>query len=642
MAAMESYLRRILHNGITIVAHNMKFEALVIYHHFPRLRKLLWHAIAKNKLFCTKLYEKLLNNNRKKQIFNMSLSNLVKAYFETDISETKTDPDAWRLRYSELDGVPKDQWPKAAVDYAIDDSIWAYKVRDEQVKTKLDFHQAVRSEICLSLMGQFGITVDHSRAKLLETELKQLLEPYYKKVLEKEFARLDKKTNKVVKNMKKLREYIKENIPNPVYTAKGGVSTTAESLTKYTADKPDEILESFIGITKYEKILTAFVPDLKAADPYIRSEYNSVVSSGRTSSSKSSNYPSVNIQQMPREVPNVSYDVRNCFIPRTGYKIVSIDYNGLELASTAHMLYRTFKDSRMRDTINSGHVPVDMHSKLAARLMSLDKSKLITYEEFLPRKKEKEFAHFRQLAKPINLGFPGGIGYDTMRGLLAKDGITPKFKVIQVCKTEWEAVRLMHNFKFKYPYIRVKRMSVDEYALVYDELVKIKMELYKLYPELECFLKQKHTEFMTGETVSMKNDYGEWEKEEMYAFDFQGIKRNYCTYTAFCNNYLMQSPSAIGAKNMVSSIIETYFESDSVNPLAFIHDEIVVEIRDDSQLEGHVRDLSLIMINEMQKVLPSVRIAVEAEVMPYWMKSGGDWSITYWKDNIRSEMQSMK
>jgi|DEB0MinimDraft_10_1074344.scaffolds.fasta_scaffold01596_13 DNA polymerase I-like protein with 3'-5' exonuclease and polymerase domains len=639
MPEMEVYLRKILYQGYTIIAHNMKFEALVIYEYFPRLRKLLWNAIYKGKLYCSKIYEKLLNNIRRKQVFNVTLSQLVKNYFEEDISESKSDPDAWRLRYNELDGVPKKDWPQEAVDYAIEDSVWAYKIYQVQTNIKVKWQDAVKTEICLNLMGQSGILVDNERAKTLEKELKDLLAPNYKILLESEYARVDKKTKKIIKNMKKLREYINENVKNKEYTEKGAISTSSISLVNYVAEKPDKILQAFLDVHKYEKILTAFVPDLLAANPYIRSEYNAVVSSGRTSSTKSRNYPSVNIQQMPRQVPDVTWDVRNCFVPRPGYKIVSIDYNGLELASTAHMLYKTFGKSAMRDTINSGDVPVDMHSKLATRLMSLKTGSKPDYDNFIKHKKEPEYKHFRQLSKPINLGFPGGIGYDTMRDLLAKEGIFPRLTVLMRSESEQDLKRILFNYRFKYPYIRIRRLNKTEYGLVYDELIKIKEELFKLYPELEKFLKEGHERFKTGETLPMKNEYGEWEREDMYRFEYMGVKRDYCTYTALCNNYLMQSPSAIGAKAMTVKVVETYFEHPEVNPLAFIHDEIVFEVKDNENMYKHVEDIAEIMINEMQKVLTSVRIAVEAEIMPYWMKSGGEWSRTYFKDSISKPLR---
>ncbi len=325
---------------------------------------------------------------------------------------------------------------------------------------------------------------------------------------------------------------------------------------------------------------------------------------------------------MPREVPNVSYDIRNCFVPSVdGCKIVSIDYAGLELASTAHQLYRVYNKSSMRDTINEGTSPIDMHSKLAARI------KGVSYEHFMEHKKEQEYKDARQLAKPINLGFPGGIGFDTMRHLLWQAGINTRFEVLHTEKKR-QALNYYY-FKLQAPDIRIARIDKNTWALVRDELVKLKRDFFDLYPELESFLKVTHNKYITKNKKWVKNEYGEWEEEPMYKYDLYGFKRDWCTYTAFCNGFLMQTPSAIGAKKAVNKIVSSFHNHPDIRPLAFIHDEILFECKE--HRKDLVDDASLIMIEEMQSVLSSVRITVEASMMDYWQKADGFWTKQYFK-----------
>jgi DNA polymerase I-like protein with 3'-5' exonuclease and polymerase domains len=634
MKHMEAKLLHLLLDKNTIIiAQNMKFELLVMYEHFPVLRDVIWTALDEGRLFCTKLYEKLLNNVKKQQIFRMGLSDLVSYYFDEDISETKTDPDAWRLRYSELDGVPLAEWPKEAVEYSIQDSIWAYKIYKKQINTQiLEYNLAVKSEFALNLMAQKGILVDKERVQLLKEEIEQKLYPNYELLQNMQLVTFNEKTGKYGKNYKKFKEYIQENVEVPLHTAKGSISVTKESLTEYLAKKDDVVIKSFLNIAEYEKVLTAYVSNLLAADPVIRTEYNSVVSSGRTSSYKSRLYPSVNIQQMPRGVEGVTWDVRNCYIPRPGFQLVAIDYSGLELASTAHQLYSMFRESKMREKINEGSFPVDMHSMFACKLKSINDRKMVSYEEFVSKKKETGYKEFRQLAKPINLGFPGGIGYDTIRGLLLRDGVKTKFTILAEAKSERDIDALLWRYKKDYPLIRKKRLNADTYALVLDELVGTKKALFDLYPELREFLQQTHKKFITKDVINKKNEFGEWETEPVYKFDTHGVRRNWCTYTSFCNGYLMQTPSAVGAKNVMYDIIKKYNLNEDMNPLAFIHDEIVFEVRDTPKKYDVIADVADIMILGMQATLPSVRISVEADLMDYWKKSGGEWTKTYWRD----------
>lgn len=632
---MSNLLLSLFLSNKKIIAHNLQFELKIIYEHFPQLRAQLLQKLEAGGFFCTKLYQQLIDNVSKQIYHNKSLANLVKGYFGKDISADKTDPDAWRLRYSELDGVPKKDWPKKAVSYAIEDSIWAYRLYEQQVQKKLKYSDQVYDEFILNLMAAKGILIDPERVNILERELLDYIEPRQQKLIDTGFAEI-KKDGKITKKMKLLREYIESNYTQIEYTDKKVVSTTNESLSKYLLEKPDDIIQIFADMSKYEKALTAFVVRLKEAcehnPPLIRTEYNGIVSSGRTSARTTPAYPSVNIQQMPRELKGVTYDIRNCFIPRPGFKFFSIDYAGLELAATANQLYMTFGASRMRDTINSGDTPVDMHSKLAAEIMSMSLRKRIRYEDFVAHKKEEGYKEFRQLAKPINLGFPGGIGYDTMRTLLAKEGINPHYKEFYRCDNEQEILRLIVNYKNQNPNLRCKRVGHREWALVSDELVSFKAALFRLYPELKRFLNDTHQRFLTGEVKYMKDEYGDYNPEPMYRFNMHGVQRDWCTYTAFCNNYLMQSPSAVGAKKAMREMILKYKDDPDCNILGFIHDEAIGEIREGPRMYEILDDISQIMIREMQRTLRHVRITVEAELFDYWKKAGGFYDKTWWRD----------
>jgi hypothetical protein len=128
----------------------------------------------------------------------------------------------------------------------------------------------------------------------------------------------------------------------------------------------------------------------------------------------------------------------------------------------------------------------------------------------------------------------------------------------------------------------------------------------------------------------VKNEYGEWEKEPMYSYDIYGFKRDFCTYTAFCNGFLMQTPGARGATKAASKVIQTFHNSPDIKPLAFIHDEILFECKEDRK--DLIEEAAHIMIDEMQSVLTSVRITVEASMSDYWQKADGFYTKSYWGD----------
>ena len=627
MEDMEDHLKTIL--DTQSVAHNATFECGVIYNWFPNLRDKLKETLKEGRIFCTQLMQQTLNAKLEKPLGRTSLDILVKNYFDTDISSEKKSEDSWRLRYSELEGVPLDQWPKEAKDYSIMDSVWTYKLYQELKQNKISCSRAMEASFYLNMIGKTGIKINQDRVNQLESEIYNLLEPKYKYLIDKGFCS-DIGTRRPKKNMKIFREYINKHIKTPIISPKGTIKTDLESLSYYYTESEDEVFKYFQELNDYDKVLTAFVSRLKG-NSYIYTDYSTTKSTGRTSSFTSKLYPSVNIQQMPRRVPNVTYDVRNCFVPREGYKMVSIDYSGLELASAATQLQKTFNRSAMLDMLNSGTQPVDLHSMLAAKIMSL-KGENVSYSHFVDNKKLSKYANMRQLCKAINLGFPGGIGYDNMRKILFKGGTKTKYGVLTTSRYRNTLMPNYYSLKFEEPNIRIKQTAKDEYALVYDELVGLKKNMFQIYPELESFLTKSHKHSMTGATKWMKDDFGEWEEEPMYKYKVSDFERDWCTYTAYCNGYLMQTPSAIGATNTAIQLGRKYLNHPNVNLLAFIHDEFLFEIKDiGDNVLNITRDIAQIMINEMQKVLKGVRIAVEYNIMDYWSKES-DNSGVYFKD----------
>jgi DNA polymerase I-like protein with 3'-5' exonuclease and polymerase domains len=613
----EEFLGACFRDKELIIAHNAVFECGVTVTHFPDLASQVFDALDAGLIYCTRTNEALWNIQREKKIHKLSLADLVKHYYGVDISESKTDPDAWRLRYSELDGIPIADWPKEAIDYAIDDSIWAYRVYQSQ--QPINQNLALKSAVYLNLMGAQGFRIDQERVEKLESELWEFLTPRYDYLVGAGYCDYIAGRKTPRKQIKKLQEYIESQGLDIIRTEKGGISTDAEAMAAYQTQKEDPIIKAFSELSKYEKILSTYISHMKGA-PKIYTSYSTTMNTGRTSSSSSKFYDSVNIQNQPREVKNVTYDVRNCYVPRPGFKVFSIDYGALELCSAAHQLYTTVGYSAMRTALNEGNTPTDMHSKLAAKI------KGISYEEFMAHK--AEFKSDRQKAKPINLGFPGGIGYDTMKYLMNRDGIKTQFQILEKSSRKSDLMYYLVNLGASD--LRIKRLSKFEYALVQDELVLLKRHIFGLYPELEEFLKETHKKFLTGDKKWQKNDFGEWEEEPLYRYQVGDFVRDRCTYTATCNGFLMQTPSAIGAQRAMNRIIRTYWNHPDIIPQAFIHDEVVGEVRENcyDQLDG----VANILMEEMQSVLTTVRIAVETSVSDFWQKADGFYNKTMWKD----------
>jgi hypothetical protein len=263
--------------------------------------------------------------------------------------------------------------------------------------------------------------------------------------------------------------------------------------------------------------------------------------------------------------------------------------------------------------------------------MSMERKKEISYEYFVKNKKDPEFAEYRQICKALNLGFPGGIGFDVMHSQLSKQGINIGTTVLEEANSELFAYFGLRKYKKKYNDVRVRRTGKNTWQVIRDPLVKLKKKFFDLYPELRSFLKEEHKKFQTGKNIPAVNDWGEKEWEPAHKFITSGLARDNCTYTAVCNGYLMQSPGAQGAKNMLWKVFNNVWNTDEIYMLAFIHDEIICEVRDNENLRDNVDLLCNLMIDAMKEILKGVRITVEASWMDYWDKAGGKEEILRWK-----------
>ena len=219
----------------------------------------------------------------------------------------------------------------------------------------------------------------------------------------------------------------------------GQTSCDADTIALLSAF--DERLAAYERWQGLGKLLDLEIPVLEGATT-IHGSYEIIKKTQRTSCRGSNNYPSRNLQQVPRgfDIPVMDeqgravldpkgkprterVEPRRCYTaPFLGWVLISVDYAYLELVTLAQMAYETFGYSKLRDVINSG---ADPHAWLGAQLArgcdqgfaaacsGLDPD--ACYQKFKSFKrgtKEEQgiFKKFRGLAKPTGLGLGGGMG----------------------------------------------------------------------------------------------------------------------------------------------------------------------------------------------------------------------------------------
>ncbi len=136
---------RLLEEGHHFVFHSAAYDLLGTMGNYPQLAEGIVSAIEEGRVWDTLFREKLSNNaagNIQWQVDPFTgkmtdrgvyrLSTLVMRHLGIDLRDEKTDPNAVRLRYAEVDGVPLSEWGDEWVDYAVMDAVYPLLVLVEQ------------------------------------------------------------------------------------------------------------------------------------------------------------------------------------------------------------------------------------------------------------------------------------------------------------------------------------------------------------------------------------------------------------------------------------------------------------------------------------------------------------------------------
>ena len=423
--------------------------------------------------------------------------------------------DSWRMHYRELDGVPVDEYPDAARQYAIDDALATLRVYQSQSDHD-DEHNQTRAAWALHLMTLRGIAIDPEAVAKLE---KQLTADAMEKRDALAASGLIRKNG--TKDTKAIRAKVEAAYKHPPTTPKGATATDRQTLNE--SGDPD--LAALAELGAVDKLLKTYIPSLKR--PTAHPSYALMKNTGRTSASKP------NIQNLPR-----AGGVRECYVPRPGYLMYSIDYATLELAALAQVCRDLFGFSEMGDAINAG---ADLHQELA-----------------------DVAGTSRQIAKAANFGFPAGMSAASF----AK-------------------------------YARGFGVEVDDPEAVRDAW-------FKRWPEMRQYFDWVNKQIGyhgEGTFISLKSNR----------------RRAGCGYTQGCNN-MFQSRAADGAKAALFRVASACYVGElagTTYPIAFIHDEVVIETTS-TTAAGVVAGL---MVAAMREWICDIKIEAEpSEPMTRWSK----------------------
>lgn len=537
-----------------------------------------------------------------------------------DITGSASEGSAWRLRYRELDGIPAKQWPQSAYDYALSDASYARAVWESQeAKRQPRYHRSMNSEslqvyasVALYFTTATGFTVDRKQVSRVQGQIREHLSKIEPILRANGIVRSNGSVNTAV--VKERICALWDSLGRPPIMTDGGdegknptIATNKE--VQEVLARLDPILDMWAERQQLSKVENAFLPSLQGDRVY--TNFDVLKETGRTSSKGSSDkkkqkpiYRAVNSQQMPRKT-----GIRECFLPTLpGYVFGSIDYGALELCSTAQQTYNLFGYSVHRDKINQGY---DLHSYLASSIAAMKNPRLIdewysdrdrAYQAFMAHRKArvpdedkspqaeeirslaKQCKHYRNLAKPVGLGYPGGLSYDTL---------------CVFAKTTY--------------HVEISRQESEEFKQLWLDT----------YPEMVDYFSW----------VRQQRDH---HNKEKYCYTTPGLERFRAgaTYCATANGFAMQSLSADGAKRSVCWLVRAacgglerdnpYRILDACFHQTFIHDENIIAIPDDDLKTERALAVAKLMIEAMRVHMPDVKISADPCLMRRWTKSADD------------------
>jgi len=565
---MKAHLEIALaHAGeVLLVGHNMSYDMACICRTFPALEPLVFATYSADEIGCTEIREKLLDIAE--GTFRISideegthtkagyaLADIVKKYQGKDLAK---GADTWRLKYAELDGIPKKDWPKEAVDYAIGDAEAALAIYDAQKHRAESIGYALptqyldaRADFALRKMSVHGIRVDQDRVEQEKIKaqgriLSLINSLKATKLISvsggKQKGLFDRDTEPVVvkKNLEAIRAEVETRYPGTApRTEKGWISTAKDTLSACKWEPFDELLE----YSALEKLLTTYFNKLDR--PYIHASFVGLgAASGRTSCH------APNLQNQPR-----AEGVRECFVPRPGYVFLTCDFDSQEMRTLAQSCLDLVGHSRLAERYQQD-AHYDPHMEFARRLAGGEEGNLKA---------------LRQQAKACNFGYPGGLGDETLVDYAKNWGVEI---------TEDRAKELRAEWLNAWPEMRDYFAHVGKIPGIREHVGVVEIPQSKFRRAGLGYTDGCNTYFQTLAAHASKEAL--WE----------------VTKKCFCgdNSYLIES-----------------------RPVIFLHDEIILETPDFAAEEA-AKELEETMVAAMNKWTPNVPSAAKAKAMERWQK----------------------
>lgn len=634
--------------GAHLLFHNAAFDIRVLIQAVPSSAEAFVEANEAHRIWDTVHREKILANvsgklstridpftgkPSKSGMFN--LATLVMRYFDIDIRDEKTDPEAWRLRYFELDGIPVRKWPERAVNYALLDAVWpllvAFRqeehlpewVGDASTRCPIladsphppglsrfagELHQSYVA-MPLSSAAGWGLRTDPKAVAETLAEWEESVargieigeEAGFVRVAGRDKGKPGSRDLAALRNLiseayggvptalplddlkgldKKakrriVKAYCEENELDPdLYSDAGQLRYAAEVLES----SGDEVLEGYAQTSTATTWLTRYGPMLQEATRVpLTYGYDTMKATMRAS-----------LFDPPYHQPPRKGGFRECHRPRPGWVYIMADYDQAELRAIAQIHHWWGLGDELREMFVQG---IDPHAIVAVDILNAEEHTSPTlgtgdwtydlFREGLSGDLGTEWAKvtddYRQLAKAANFGFRGGLGAATFVKFARSRGVT---------------------------------------GLDTERAAFVKVVWKERFPCDVAYLDE------------ISNRIGPTEPGEdrrfTQAFPFTGMVRGGCTYTSGANGNFQHLVAAIQAFSGWLVWREQYTNRGTAlfgtRTVLFLHDELILEAPE-HMADAAARRLEEVMTQGGKHHLPDVPVTVEAVLARKWSKN---------------------
>jgi hypothetical protein len=452
-------LEALLASEAVLTAHSAAYDAACSIASRPRLLRPWFEAYSADRVTCTKVREKLITiadgSAHSGTAYDL-LSCLERRKVPHDFKagDKGGDPDAWRVRYAELDGVPVAQWPAEAVRYALADlsveDLHAAQ-EDKPAEYLVDQYRQSRADFLLYLQSCSGMRTDPRAIDAFARKV-EIEHEHHRRILQAEgIVRSD--GSRILAEARGRMRSVCETKGLPVAITKTGRENKSEAF-EYTAldadaclASGDEVLKSYARYTSVGTLRKRAARLALAGTIPIQPRFDVLKRTGRTSSSMGDVKPGKPLLAFGDQVQNLNREpgLRECYVARPGHVLISVDWSAAELHSLAQVCTWMGLESGLADVLNAGRDP---HMNFGAHMngWGYEWAKHQALKGLLGEAIRKAAKAARQGGKAANFGFPGGLGVAKFRQYAAK--------TYGVGLTEEEAYELREWWFRLYPEMR--------------------------------------------------------------------------------------------------------------------------------------------------------------------------------------------